>query len=82
MGLAPETARRINADGSEYDAPLENILTGDLLRVRPGEAVPVDGVLVEGHSALDESMLTGEPIPVEKGVADTGHEYLVTKGAL
>ncbi|MDO6963247.1 heavy metal translocating P-type ATPase [Rhizobium alvei] len=64
--LAPKTARRIQPDGTEFDAPLENILPGDLLRVRPGEAVPVDGEVTEGHSPVDESMITGEPLPVEK----------------
>ncbi|MBD3626127.1 MAG: heavy metal translocating P-type ATPase, partial [Rhodobacteraceae bacterium] len=66
MDLAPKTARRILPDGSEYDAPLENVLAGDLLRVRPGESVPVDGEVVDGHSSVDESMITGEPVPVEK----------------
>lgn len=66
LGLAPKTARRIVADGSESDVPLEQVLVGDRLRVRPGEKVPVDGTVVEGNSSVDESMLTGEPIPVEK----------------
>ncbi|SEP18299.1 Cu+-exporting ATPase [Salinihabitans flavidus] len=66
MDLAPQTARRILPDGTEYDAPLENILEDDLLRVRPGDSVPVDGEVVEGHSSVDESMITGEPVPVEK----------------
>ncbi|MEE4236158.1 MAG: heavy metal translocating P-type ATPase [Anderseniella sp.] len=70
INLAPKTARRINEDGSEYDAPLENILAGDLLRVRPGEAVPVDGEVKEGETSIDEAMLTGEPIPVAKGPGD------------
>ncbi|WP_417525657.1 heavy metal translocating P-type ATPase [Marinovum sp.] len=70
MDLAPKTARRILPDGTEYDAPLENIVTGDLLRVRPGDAVPVDGEVVEGRSSVDESMLTGEPVPVEKTEGD------------
>jgi Cu+-exporting ATPase len=70
INLAPKTARRINDDGSEYDAPLENILAGDLLRVRPGEAVPVDGEVVEGETSVDEAMLTGEPIPVAKAPGD------------
>jgi P-type Cu+ transporter len=71
LDLAPKTARRILPDGSEYDAPLDNILQGDRLRLRPGDAVPVDAVVIEGHSALDESMLTGESMPVEKGPGDT-----------
>src|ERR1051325_8261090 len=65
LGLAPKTARRIS-HGQEEDVPLEHVSVGDLLRVRPGEKVPVDGVVVEGLSAVDESMITGEPIPVEK----------------
>ena len=68
LGLAPKTARRISADGSEEDVPLAHVHVGDLLRVRPGEKVPVDGVVVEGQSAVDESMLTGEPLPVSKQV--------------
>jgi P-type Cu+ transporter len=68
LNLAPKTARRINADGSETDIPLADVLTGDHLRIRPGEAVPVDGILVEGRSSVDESMLTGEPLPVAKEV--------------
>ena len=67
LGLAPKTARRISADGEEQDVPLDQVQVGDRLRVRPGEKVPVDGILVEGSSAIDESMVTGEPIPVEKG---------------
>ena len=70
LDLAPKKARRINSDGSEYDAPLENIMEGDRLRVRPGESVPVDGVVVEGHSSIDESLVTGEPIPIEKTEGD------------
>jgi Cu+-exporting ATPase len=66
LGMAPKTARRRNADGSEEDIPLAHVHVGDVLRVRPGERVPVDGVVVEGHSSVDESMVTGEPIPVEK----------------
>ena len=66
LGLAPKTARRINDDGSEEDIPLEHVHVGNRLRVRPGEKVPVDGILLEGRSSIDESMLTGEPIPVEK----------------
>ncbi len=70
LDLAPKTARRILPDGMEYDAPLENIMEGDRLRVRPGDAVPVDGTVIEGRSSLDESMLTGESMPVEKGPGD------------
>ncbi|HUG22925.1 HAD-IC family P-type ATPase, partial [Piscinibacter sp.] len=70
LGLAPKTARRIAADGTEEDVPLAHVHVGDLLRVRPGEKVPVDGVVVEGSSALDESMLTGEPMPVSKRAGD------------
>ena len=68
LGLAPKTARRIREDGSEEDVPLEQVKIGDRILVRPGEKVPVDGVVVEGSSAVDESMITGEPIPVEKTV--------------
>ena len=70
LGLAPKTARRINADGSEEDVPLSHVHVGDLLRVRPGEKVPVDGVVTEGRSAVDESMLTGEPVPLTKRAGD------------
>ena len=70
LGLAPKTARRINAGGAEEDIPLAHVHVGDTLRVRPGEKVPVDGVVVEGGSAVDESMLTGEPMPVGKRVGD------------
>lgn len=70
LNLAPKTARRITPDGDEYDAPLENIIEGDRLRVRPGESVPVDAVIISGSSALDESMLTGEPMAVKKGEGD------------
>ncbi|HEY3554140.1 MAG TPA: copper-translocating P-type ATPase, partial [Casimicrobiaceae bacterium] len=66
LGMQPKTARRIAPDGSEDDIPLANVHIGDVLRVRPGEKVPVDGVVVEGRSSVDESMLTGEPIPVGK----------------
>lgn len=66
LGLAPKTARRLREDGTEEDIPLEQIQVGDRLRVRPGEKVPVDGVVLEGKSAVDESMVTGEPIPAEK----------------
>jgi len=70
LGLAPKTARRIRADGDEEDVPLTHVHVGDRLRVRPGEKVPVDGVVREGESAVDESMLTGEPIPVTKRPGD------------
>lgn len=70
LGLAPKTARRINPDGSEEDIPLSHVHVGDLLRVRPGEKVPTDGVVTDGSSSLDESMITGEPIPVTKRVGD------------
>jgi Cu+-exporting ATPase len=66
LGLAPKTARRIEEDGSDADVPLEHVMVGDRLRIRPGEKIPTDGTVVEGNSAVDESMLTGEPIPVEK----------------
>jgi P-type Cu+ transporter len=70
LGLAPKTARRIRGDGKEEDVPLDQVRVGDRLRVRPGERVPVDGVLIEGASAIDESMVSGEPIPVEKHSGD------------
>jgi Cu+-exporting ATPase len=70
LGLAPKTARRLEADGSERDVLLEQVHPGDRLRIRPGEKVPVDGVVVEGRSAVDESMVTGEPIPVEKAAGE------------
>jgi Cu+-exporting ATPase len=70
LGLAPKTARRIRADGTDEDVPLENLAAGDRVRVRPGEKVPVDGRIVEGASSFDESMLTGEPLPVDKGAGD------------
>lgn len=66
MGLAPKTARKINPDGSESEVDLKNIMLGDLLRIRPGEKIPADGVVAEGMSSVDESMITGESIPVEK----------------
>ena len=66
LGLAPKTARRLREDGSEEDVPLAHVQPGDRLRVRPGERIPVDGAVLEGTSAVDESMVTGEPIPVEK----------------
>src|SRR5262249_20310185 len=65
-GLAPKSARRLKDDGNEEDVPLDAIHAGDRLRVRPGEKVPVDGVVVEGTSAVTEAMITGEPVPVEK----------------
>jgi Cu+-exporting ATPase len=70
LGLAPKTARRIGPDGSEVDVPLGEVQVGDRLRVRPGEKVPVDGVVLEGTTAADESMITGEPIPMEKKPGD------------
>lgn len=70
LGLAPKSARRINEDGSEQDVSLDAVVVGDRLRVRPGEKVPVDGVVIEGASSIDESMVTGEPIPVEKHAED------------
>jgi len=70
LGLAPKTARRIRPDGSEEDVPLTHVHVGDILRVRPGEKVPVDGEVTEGASAVDESMLTGEPLPVTKWPGD------------
>ena len=70
LQLAPKTARRIEADGTEADIPLNHVHVGDRLRVRPGEKVPVDGAVIEGESAVDESMLTGEPLPVTKRVGD------------
>jgi Cu+-exporting ATPase len=71
LGLAPKTARRIEGDGAEHDVPLAEVREGDRLRVRPGERIPVDGVVLEGNGVVDESMVTGEPIPVEK---DSGHK--------
>ena len=70
LGLAPKTARKIDADGNENDIPLEQVMKGDRLRVRPGEKIPVDGVVLEGSSSVDESMISGEPIPVEKQAGD------------
>jgi Cu+-exporting ATPase len=84
LGLAPKTARLVGADGSERDIPLEEVHVGDRLRVRPGERVPVDGFVVEGMTAVDESMITGEPMPVEKnaGAAVTGGTINGTGGVL
>jgi Cu+-exporting ATPase len=70
LDLAPKTARRIREDGSDEDVPLEQVKVGDRLRVRPGEKIPVDGVVIEGNSAVDESMISGEPIPVAKQAGD------------
>ncbi len=70
LGLAPNRARRVNEDGSEEDVPMEQVLPGDNLRVRPGEKIPVDGMVTEGRSLVDESMVTGEPVPVEKKPGD------------
>jgi Cu+-exporting ATPase len=70
LGLVPKVARRLSAAGSEQDVPIEQLRVGDRLRVRPGEKIPVDGALLEGSSAVDESSITGEPIPVEKGPGD------------
>jgi Cu+-exporting ATPase len=71
LSLAPPTARRLDESGSEQDVPLEQVRAGDRLRVRPGERVPVDGVVLDGASTVDESMITGEPIPIEKGAGAT-----------
>ncbi len=70
LGLAPKTARRVSMSGEEEDVPIEAIQPGDHLRIRPGEKVPVDGRVIEGHSSVDESMVTGEPVPVEKQTDD------------
>jgi P-type Cu+ transporter len=70
LGLAPKTARKISDDGSERDVPLDTVVAGDKLRVRPGEKIPVDGSVLEGTSAVDESMVSGEPLPVEKTIGD------------
>src|SRR3546814_16131166 len=77
LGLAPKEARRVNADGTEEDIPLTHVHVGDHLRVRPGEKVPVDGEVVEGRSSVDESMLTGEPIPVGKTAGDHDRQGVV-----
>lgn len=71
LDLAPKKAIRVNAEGNEEEVSIDEIIVGDLVRVRPGEKVPVDGTVVEGQSFVDESMLTGEPIPVEKSAGDT-----------
>ncbi len=71
LGLAPKTARRVESDGTERDIPLEHVHVSDRLRVRPGERIPVDGVVLDGTTSVDESMVTGEPIPVEKVLAST-----------
>jgi Cu+-exporting ATPase len=68
LDLAPKSARRIKSEGTDEDVPLEAVAVGDRLRVRPGEKVPVDGTLLEGHSSVDESMITGESMPVSKDV--------------
>ncbi len=70
LGLAPKTTRRIDSDGVEREISLEHVHIGDKLRIRPGEKVPVDGTVVEGHSSVDESMISGEPIPIEKQAGD------------
>ncbi len=70
LGLAPKTARRLMDDGSEKDVPLDAVVVGDRLRIRPGEKVPVDGIVLEGVSSVDESMVTGEPMPTEKRSGD------------
>ncbi len=70
LGLAPNSARRVNPDGTEEDIPMEQVMPGDVLRVRPGEKIPVDGVATEGNSSVDESMVTGESVPVEKSTGD------------
>lgn len=70
LGLAPKNATRVREDGNEEDVPLQHIVVGDVLRVRPGEKIPVDGEVTEGSSAIDESMITGEAMPVEKAVGD------------
>jgi Cu+-exporting ATPase len=70
LDLAPKRARLVRADGAEVDIALEEVLPGNILRVRPGEKVPVDGIVIEGHSAVDESMITGEPVPAEKSPSD------------
>ena len=73
LGLAPKTARRHSRRGRGADVPLADVKVGDVLRVRPGEKMPVDGIVDRGTSAVDESMVTGEPIPVEKASGERGH---------
>src|SRR5262249_58572627 len=82
LGLAPKTARNVRPNGVEEGFPVDQVRPGDPLRVRPGEKVPVDGVVIEGRSSVDESMVTGEPIPVEKTVGDkvTGGTVNTTGG--
>src|SRR6266498_4365198 len=87
LGLAPKTARLLRDDGTETDVPLERVKVGDRLRVRPGEKIPVDGIVLEGATSVDESMITGEPIPVEKtkgspvsGGTDTGLPLVFSTG--
>jgi Cu+-exporting ATPase len=70
LGLAPRIARRVRSNGSDEDVPLDQVHPGDILRVRPGEKIPVDGIVTEGHSSVDEAMVTGEPIPVEKSAGE------------
>lgn len=84
LGLAPKTARLVREDGSEEDVDLGHVHVGQVLRVRPGEKVPVDGIVVEGRSSVDESMISGEPVPVEKNVGDkvTGATVNGTGGML
>ncbi len=77
LDLAPKTALRVKPDGTDESVPLEDVLAGDRLRVRPGDSIPVDGIVSEGRSSVDESMLSGEPVPVEKTIGDT-----VTGGTL
>ena len=77
LKLAPDTARKVDMDGSEADIPLAHVHKGDTLRIRPGEKIPVDGVVLEGSSSVDQSMLTGEPVPVEKNIGD-----IVTGGTI
>jgi len=70
LGMAPKTARLVKEDGTEVDVPMEDVQAGDVLRIRPGEKVPVDGIVTEGESLVDESMVTGEPVPVEKFIGE------------